>query len=175
MSLKTLPYLYIKHKRYSYESQFLLACNLVLILFHLAADILQVQSDALIMTTTIEQLLFQVEKTYQEQDASALARLHHPNARYAKLSGGYAVGRDEIQDYLPEVFEASPKHVQSETILRDIEKITPDLAIIDTRIRHLHKEDQTSLGIEGFTTVAIREEGEWLVAAVRGALVSKQN
>jgi|GEM_PF-5877873 len=126
------------------------------------------------MNATIEQLLLNVEKTYQEQDAPALARLHHPNARYAKLSGGYAIGRDEIQDYLPEVFDASPKDIQSETILRDIEKITSHLAIIDTRVKHVRKKDHEPLGVEGFTTVVIQEEGEWLVAAVRGAFVPKQ-
>ena len=125
------------------------------------------------MNTTIEQLLLHVEKSYQEQDASALARLHHPNARYPKLTGGYAVGRDEIQEYLPEIFEASPKDVLSETILREVERITDDLAIIDTRVRHVQKTDHKPLGVEGFTTVAIRKDGEWLVAAVRGAFVPK--
>ena len=123
------------------------------------------------MTTTIEQLLSEVKKTYQQQDAAALARLHHPNARYAKLSGGYAIGRDEIREYLPEVFEASRSAIRSETILREIEQVNSDLAIIDTRVQHFREEEP--VGVEGFTTVALRDKGEWLVAAVRGALVPR--
>lgn len=127
------------------------------------------------MNTTIEQLLLQIEKTYQQRDATSLTKLHHSNARYAKLTGGYAIGHDEIREYLPEVFDASPDGIRSETIFREIEKVTPDLAIIDTRIAHVRKEDLASLGVEGFTTVAVREKGEWLIAAIRGALVPKVN
>ena len=150
-----------------------MTCGFTLHLLHLALVISLVQPDAFIMNATIEQLLSHVEKSYQQQDAAALARLHHPNARYAKSTGGYAVGRDEIQEYLPKIFKASPKDILSETILREVEKITDDLAIIDTRVRHLQKTDHKPLGVEGFTTVVIREEDEWLVAAVRGAFVPK--
>ena len=129
------------------------------------------------MSTAIQQFLLQLETTYQEQDAQLLARLHHPNARYARLSGGYAVGRDEIRDYLPEIFDAAPEGIKSETISREVEQITPDLAVIDTRIQHFEVKDGAlePRSIEGFTTVIVRESGEWLVAAIRGALVPKMS
>ena len=121
----------------------------------------------------IEQFLDHVEHAYEQQNAPELARLHHPNARYAKFSGGFAVGRDAIEPYLPEIFAAAPKDIQSETVLREIEQVTPDLAIIDTRIKHIRVGDLEAVSVEGFTTVVVREDGEWLVAAIRGALVPK--
>ena len=49
--------------------------------------------------------------------------------------------------------------------------VTPDLAIVDTIGTSRAGEHG---GVEGFTMIAVRDEvGEWLWAAIRGALVAK--
>lgn len=127
------------------------------------------------MNRDIEQFLAEVEASYDRRDAHALAALHHSNARYTTLAGGEAVGREALEAYFPIIFEASPDDIESETIFRQIEEITPELAVIDTRIQHYRTQDNTRapVSIEGFTTVATKEDGRWVIAAVRGALVPK--
>ncbi len=129
------------------------------------------------MNAEIEHFLAEVEKQYQRQDAHALAQLHHPNARYTKLTGGQATGRDELRVYFPTIFAAAPEDIESETIYRHIEEITPELVIIDTRVQHYRRQENARepVSIEGFTTVATKEKGSWLIAAVRGALVPKEH
>ena len=129
------------------------------------------------MNKDIEQFLANIEKQYERQDADALAELHHPNARYTKLTGGQAIGRDELRQYFPTIFEAAPEDIESETIYRQIEEITPELAIIDTRVQHYRRQNnhREPVSVEGFTMVATKEDGTWLVAAIRGALVPKEH
>ena len=127
--------------------------------------------------TEIEQLLTRIQEIYERRDAAELAELHHPNSRYPKFSGGFATGRDEIRDYLPTIFDAAPDDIESETVHREIEQVTEDLAIIDTHVRHTRKHNghKQPASLEGFTTILVREKGQWLVAAVRGALVPKNS
>ncbi len=85
------------------------------------------------------------------------------------------MGRAAIRAHHPLTFAMTPEDIESETIAQEIDVVTPDVAIIDSRVRHYRRTDEgrAPVSVEGFTVVAIREEGRWLIAAVRGALVPK--
>ncbi len=127
------------------------------------------------MEAEVEALLSRVEDAYRRRDAEALAELYHPRAKHPLPTGEVAVGRAAIRAHLPLIFAMTPEDIESETIAQEIDVVTPDVAIIDSRVRHYRRTDEgrAPVSVEGFTVVAIREEGRWLIAAVRGALVPK--
>ena len=128
------------------------------------------------MEAEIEHLLTRAADAYRRRDAQALADLYHANANNRQPSGEAVVGRAAIAEQLAVLFEMIPEDIETETTDQWIHLVTPDVAIIDMRVRNyrrLETEEREVLSDEGFTMVAVREQGEWLVAAVRGALVPK--
>ena len=129
------------------------------------------------MEAEIEQLMARAAEANRRRDAQALADLHHPNANNRQPSGEAVVGRAAIAKHLATLFEMIPEDIESETTDQWIHRVTPDVAIIDLRVRNyrrLETGDREAFSEEGFTMVAVREEGEWLVAAVRGALMPRE-
>lgn len=128
------------------------------------------------MEAEIEHLLARAAEASRRGDVQALAALHHPNANNRQPSGEAIVGRAAIAEHLATLFAMIPEDVESETTDQWIHLVTPDVAVIDLRVRNyrrLEAGEREGVSDEGFTIVAVREEGEWLVAAVRGVLVPK--
>jgi uncharacterized protein (TIGR02246 family) len=124
----------------------------------------------------IEQLLARAAEANRRGDVQALADLHHPNANNRQPSGEAIVGRAAIARHLETLFEMIPEDIESEPTDQWIHLVTPDVAIIDVHVRNYRRlptGEREALSDEGFTVVAVREAGEWLLAAVRGALMPK--
>ena len=116
-----------------------------------------------------------MDKAYAHRDAQALASLYHPNAKHPLPTGGVAVGRREIEKHLPVLFDMVPDDVETETISRELDLVTDHVAIVDLQVQNIRKTDEgrEPVSVEGFTIVVIREDAEWLIAGMRGALVAK--
>ena len=127
------------------------------------------------MESDVERLLDRIEDAYKHHDARALAGLYHPNARYPLPTGGVATGREEIQEHLPAIFALVPEDIEIETISRQIDLVTANLAIVDLRVQNYRRVngDREPVSVEGFTIVVTREDDQWLIAGLRGALVPK--
>ena len=129
------------------------------------------------MKAEIEDLLARAAEANRRGDAQAMAHLHHPNANNRSPSGEAVVGRAAIAEQLAALFAMIPEDVETETTDQWIHLVTPDVAVIDVRVRNYRRLETGArevLSDEGFTMVAVREEGEWLVAAVRGTLMPKE-
>lgn len=127
------------------------------------------------MNTGIESFLKRIEDAYRRRDADRLAGLYHPRAKHPMPGEGVAVGHKEIRARLPIIFDMVPEDIESETIEQQIDLVTPEVAIIDSRVQNYRRtaNGREPVSIEGFTMVAIHEEGHWLIAAIRGTLVPK--
>lgn len=125
------------------------------------------------MEVEIQELLARSAEAWRRRDAGALADLMHPNANYPLGTGEAVVGRPAIEARLEPLCAMVPRDVETESESLRIHLVTPDLAIVDSVARNVRVGaggERETLSTEAFTIVAVREEGEWLVAAIRGAL-----
>ena len=128
------------------------------------------------MATTIEELVAASEDAQKRRDARASAALFHPNANMP-TAGGFGVGREAIEKHFEAVLPMMPTDLEHQVTSKNVHYVTPDLAIVDTVGESFRKTDggRGNVSMEGFTMIAIREEGEWLWGGIRGALVLEEH
>lgn len=123
------------------------------------------------MASSVRALLTESTRALQQGDLHAITELYHPNAALHSPGAELIVGRGRIQEHFRKILSQQPADVQHEVTEEHLHEVTPDLAIVDT-VGISRWGDHS--GTEGFTMIAVRdEEGEWLWAGVRGALVPK--
>ena len=129
------------------------------------------------MDAEIEHLLRRAAEANRRRDAEALAHLMHPNANYPLPDGTAVVGRAAIAKHLAPLLAMVPEDIEHDTVAQRIHRVTPDVAIIDIVARNYRRTEageREAISDEAFTMVAVREEGQWLVAGIRGALVPRK-
>ncbi len=125
------------------------------------------------MATTYEDLVAASEEAHERRDAHASAALFHPNANMPTTDGDFGIGRAAIEQHFETMFPMMPDDIEHQITAKNVHYVTPDLVIVDTVGETYRKttngspEKRTK---EGFTMIAIREQGEWLWAGIRGAL-----
>ena len=126
------------------------------------------------MATTLDELVAASEEAHQRRDARASAALFHPNANVPTLAGDFGIGRDAIEEHFSVVLPAMPEDLEHRLTRKNVHYVTPDLVVIDTVGQNYRKRaagGREKLSVEGFTMIAVREQGKWLWAGIRGALV----
>ena len=123
------------------------------------------------MENQVEELLERSADATRRRDAGVLAQLMHPNANQGPAGGEPIVGREAIAAQLAPLLATVPDDIEQEKIARQIHFVTPNLAIVDEVVANVRvaSGERTTVSTEAFTIVVIRDSGEWLVAAVRGA------
>ena len=122
------------------------------------------------MAASVKELLAESTAAVQRGDVSAVAALYHPNAALHVPGGSLVVGRTAIAEHFTQVLADQPVGITHEVTEEHVHEVTPTLTIVDTVGTSQWGEGET--GREGFTMIAVRdEEGEWLWAGIRGALV----
>ena len=122
------------------------------------------------MAASVRELLNQSTQAVRRRDVAAVAKLYHPNAALHTPGADLVVGREAIAEHFTKLLAEQPADLEHEVTEEHLHEVTPDLAIVDTvgTSRWGNSED----GVEGFTMIAVRDaSGEWLWAAIRGALV----
>ena len=125
------------------------------------------------MATTYEELVAASEDAHTRRDARASAALFHPNANMPTLSGDFGIGRAAIEKHFEAMLTMMPDDVEHQVTRKNAHYVTPDLVIVDTVGESYRKSangGRKNQSVEGFTMIAIREQGEWLWAGIRGAL-----
>ena len=125
------------------------------------------------MAKSYEELVAASEDAHARRDAHASAALFHPNANMPTLAGDFGVGCTAIEQHFEAVLPMMPDDLEHEVTTKNVHYVTPDLVIVDTIGESYRKTDssgQEKRSVEGFTMIAVRDQGEWLWAGIRGAL-----
>ena len=129
------------------------------------------------MATTYEELVAASEDAHERRDAHASAALFHPNANMPTLEGSFGVGRAAIEQHFETVLPMMPDDLEHQVTSKNVHYVTPDLVIVDTVGENYRKTTdggREKRSVEGFTMIAVREQGEWFWAGIRGALVPRK-
>lgn len=121
----------------------------------------------------IRACLDQFYAAYSRGDAKSVASLYHPNANLVIQGQEVAVGRAAIEREYIRLIALDPIRPDTKVsqALR-IHLVNADLAVVDaaallTKLGDGRTEEK--LGDAFFTIVVVKDDGRWLLAALRGA------
>lgn len=123
--------------------------------------------------SAIRACLEQFYAAYSRGDAKSVANLYHPNANLVMQGQEVAVGHAAIEREYITLIALDP--VRSDTKVTQalrIHLVNAELAVVDaaallTKLGEGGKEEK--LGDAFFTIVVVKDDGRWLLAALRGA------
>ena len=123
--------------------------------------------------SALRSCLDQLWEAYAQGDAKAIAELYHTNANLVLLGHEVAVGRPALEQEYAKLLAMDA--LRSDTRVRRsfrIHLINSDVAVVDAAARlsrTVAGGEEERLGDVYFTIVAVKEDGEWRLGAVRGA------
>jgi len=123
--------------------------------------------------SALRDCLDQLWDAYSRADAKAIAELYHSNANLILLGQEVAVGREALEREYKKLLAIDS--LRSDTRVKRafrIHLVTGDVAIVDAAARLSRTAaggEEEKLGDVFFTIVAVKENGEWRLAGIRGA------
>jgi uncharacterized protein (TIGR02246 family) len=121
----------------------------------------------------IRACLDQFYAAYSRGDAKSVANLYHPNANLVMQGQEVAVGHAAIEREYIRLIALDP--VRSDTKVTQalrIHLVDAELAVVDAAALLTKLGDggnEEKLGDAFFTIVVVKDDGRWLLAALRGA------
>lgn len=123
--------------------------------------------------SAIRVCLEQFYAAYRRGDARSVANFYHPNANLVIQGKEIAVGSAAIEREYSRLIAIDP--VRSDTKVTQalrIHLVSADLAVVDAAALLTKLGDggnEEKLGDAFFTIVVVKDDGRWLLAALRGA------
>jgi uncharacterized protein (TIGR02246 family) len=123
--------------------------------------------------SALRERLDQLWDAYTRADAKAIAELYHSNANLILMGQEVAVGHQALEREYQKLLALDS--LRSDTKVKRafrIHLVTGDVAIVDAAARLSRTGaggEQEKLGDVYFTIVAVKESGQWRLAAIRGA------
>ncbi|WP_330233412.1 SgcJ/EcaC family oxidoreductase [Nocardia sp. NBC_00508] len=114
----------------------------------------------------IRQLLTQQAEAWNHGDAEAFAEVFTEDADYVTWVGSHFKGRAAIATSHMSLFEKYLKGTRLDGEITQLRFLTPDVAVIHSKGAVLKgKQRRTRRNTKMQTTVAVRQDGRWLLAA----------
>jgi uncharacterized protein (TIGR02246 family) len=123
--------------------------------------------------SAIRTCLEQFYAAYSRGDAKSVASLYHTNANLVMQGKEVAVGHAAIEREYTRLIALDP--VRSDTKVTQalrIHLVNAELAVVDAAALLIKRGDdgnEEKLGDAFFTIVLVKDDGRWLLAALRGA------
>jgi uncharacterized protein (TIGR02246 family) len=118
----------------------------------------------------IQQLLLDVDSTWNRRDAKGFSELFLEDADFRFFTGQMLQGRKEIEEFFAASFAELPADRRHETRGEQYRYLTPDL-IIGNSVIFVYPEGATEEQAHSrpilSTGVAMKKDGRWRLAAVR--------
>jgi uncharacterized protein (TIGR02246 family) len=123
------------------------------------------------------QLAAQLDRRWNERNASAFAELFTPDGDFRFHTGIWIVGKDAIEKFWrDQVFAGLPPGFRHEVTIKRVRFVTGEIAIGDGTIRiveTIEGQERVHLDTQA-SAVGVKQDGRWYFTAVRLTVLSPE-